>query len=374
MEGNIARMAAVFLIGFGLMSGSLRAHEDNAYTHSALGLFTPRMEWMKSLPDTVRLSELALPGTHDSSTFNLLQTLPAFPGLGYTIYSDIVVTQAMDFERQLRVGIRVLDLRLRSTKDGFRLYHGPVDLHLSFESALDSVKKFLKANPSETVLIRVREEQHPATDFAGSQREAFDSFMQRYQDYHFSAVRLSSTLGQARGKFVVLWDHSDFNRFGLRYSALVAQDKYSLTTNWDLHSKVEEVVAHLKRASTGEKGQFYINYLSGSGGAFPYFVASGHVSPQDDAARLSTGQISWLNEGTNPHFPRTTCLFSLCTISFEGTNTVTRDTLNAISAHLPTNQWSSSVTRTVGIVMADFPGDSLIGAIIENNVVLRAIE
>ncbi|MGH8464228.1 MAG: hypothetical protein ACRER5_08775, partial [Pseudomonas sp.] len=46
-------------------------HLDEAYSHDAHDRFTDKSNWMKSIRDDVQLSELALPGTHDSATFDV---------------------------------------------------------------------------------------------------------------------------------------------------------------------------------------------------------------------------------------------------------------------------------------------------------------
>jgi len=101
-----------------------------------------------------------------------------------------------------------------------------------------------------------------------------------------------------------------------------------------------------------------MNYLSGSGVGtshrlpFPYFVVSGHGHPATDANRLSTGRTtpawnSW------PDFPRVNCFLGICTIAFEGTNTLTYGGI-----------LNGYYTKRVGIIMTDFPGWDLINRII----------
>ncbi|WP_225917281.1 phosphatidylinositol-specific phospholipase C domain-containing protein [Pseudomonas xanthosomatis] len=131
------------------------AHSDDAYSHDAKDAFTDKSAWMSAIRDNVRLSELALAGTHDSATFDT----SVFP-----IVDDIVRTQTLNFDEQLKYGIRVLDLRIRRTGDAFALHHGPVYLDKMFGNALQSIERFLKANPSETVLFRIKEEHTAASD------------------------------------------------------------------------------------------------------------------------------------------------------------------------------------------------------------------
>ncbi|MCE7762233.1 phosphatidylinositol-specific phospholipase C domain-containing protein [Pseudomonas putida] len=333
------------------LGNTAQAHPDDAYSHDANDPFTDKSRWMQSIRDSVQLSEMALPGTHDSATFNV----SLFP-----VIDDIVGTQSLNFDEQLKYGIRVLDLRIRRTGDALALHHGPVYLDKMFGSALRSIKGFLEVNPSETVLIRVREEHTPDPQVTVSLAEVFDRYMQQFASVHLQAPRTDLTLGEARGKFVVLSNVSNLNPYGLRYGDFDIQDDFALTTNWSLHDKYIKIMHQLYRAAAGDPKTFYVNYLSGAVGAFPYFVASGHVSPATDAPRLSTGLVSAGDVAWYTAFPRTTCLLGLCTISFEGTNVLTRDDLKGLNA-------MGTARRTVGIIMADFPGDSLIANIIANN-------
>ncbi|MFJ4346084.1 phosphatidylinositol-specific phospholipase C [Pseudomonas sp. NPDC089401] len=344
---NLAALCGLLV----LLGVDARAHTDDAYSHDPHDAFADQRDWMKSIRDDVHLSEMALPGTHDSSTFDKM----LFP-----IVDDIVVTQTLSFDEQLRYGIRVLDLRLRRTGDSLALHHGSVYLDKMFGSALRSVERFLQANPSETVLLRVREEHTADANVTVRLVEVFERYMKEFSAVYLRAPRSNVTLGEARGKFVVLSNVASLNPYGLSYGNFDIQDDYYLFTNWSLHEKFMKVMRQLYRGAAGDPGKFYVNYLSGSGGSFPYFVASGHVLPGTGAPRLSTGLVTLGDDDRYPRFPRTTCLGRLCTISFEGTNVLTRDDLKSLND-------SGTSRRTVGIIMADFPGASLIANIIANN-------
>jgi hypothetical protein len=153
-----------------------------------------------------------------------------------------------------------------------------------------------------------------------------------------------------RGRLVVLQNFDAGGKYGLPYGELDAQDEYNLGTNWDLYWKWEKVRDQLNKANGGPSDTKYINYLSGSGGVFPYFVASGHSSPGTGAPRLATGLTTPGWNSSYPDFPRVDCFIGICTIAFEGTNILTSDRLGNY--------------KRVGIIMADFPGPDLINNII----------
>lgn len=111
------------------------------------------------------------------------------------------------------------------------------------------------------------------------------------------------TLGSVRGKIVVLDNFSQTTKYGLNYADRAQfniQDDFRFTTNWDLYRKWEETKTQLKSADVAKcigKEGFFVNYLSGAYGAFPYFVASGHITSGTGAPRLSTGLTTLTSRG-----------------------------------------------------------------------------
>lgn len=318
------------------------AHSDPAYFRNADDGFATYNNWMKGIGDSTPLSQLALPGTHDSSTFKS--------------GSDIVKTQTISFSEQLNYGIRFFDIRVRHTSDRFALHHGIVFLDVMFGDFLGSVTDFLRQNPSETVLFRLKEEQDPDNNNSRSLGQTLKYYLDTYGSYLLTQST-GVTLREARGKYIVISDNSQFDPYGISYSNFAKQDEYNLKTNWDLYKKWEAVKAQLYTTRNGNLWQFYINYLSGSGGSFPYFVASGHVDPGTSASRLSTGLTTPGWKDSYPDFPRVNCFIGICTIAFEGTNILTRDYLKAYPGR----------KRNCGVVIGDFFGTDLIKTILSEN-------
>jgi 1-phosphatidylinositol phosphodiesterase len=316
-------------------------HGNAGYSHNADN-GAHNNEWMASIPDLVRLSELSLPGTHDTMSF--------YGG-------DAVQTQSMPLVIQLKTGLRVLDIRTRHVKDSFAIHHGVIFQHVYFgRGVLEPVIAFLEHHPRETVLMRVKEEHTPA-DNTRTFGETFDWYLNTYGGWKHIWKPTSSnpTLGEVRGKIVIL-PQGFGSEYGLAYSNFDKQDDYKLTTNWDLYAKWQKVKAQLVKANKAKgSGEYFINYLSGSTGSFPYFVASGHSSPGTSAPRLATGLTTPGWNSSYPNFPRTSCFIGICTISFEGTNVLTYEYIKRGNV------------KYTGIVMADFPGSGLINEIIALN-------
>ena len=77
--------------------------------------------WMARLPDSHLLSQLSLPGTHD--------TCALYNGFSF----GFAKCQAWALADQLNAGIRFIDIRCRHLGDRFAIYHGVIDQRISFD-------------------------------------------------------------------------------------------------------------------------------------------------------------------------------------------------------------------------------------------------
>ncbi|HSX62283.1 MAG TPA: phosphatidylinositol-specific phospholipase C domain-containing protein [Tahibacter sp.] len=335
------------------------AHDHSAYSHDS-GISHENADWMANVADQRRLADLSLPGTHDTMTYALNDDdYTATQG----VITDVAMTQNKSLRQQLLAGVRVLDIRCRRTPyNNFDIYHGSIDTGFDFDDVLLDVTDFLADHPTETVLMRLKPEGNDGTM---SFEDVLDTYVDdsRYASYFWKnssselATGSSNTrLGDVRGKIVVLANFSG-ERFGIDYASANIQDEYELDTNWDLYDKWVDVKEQFQASNTSTEGSrgFYINFLSGSGGSFPYFVASGHSSPGTSAPRLWTGLTTITSPNKYPDFPRLDCLFGECSIYFEGTNVLTYDYLD-----------DANITFA-GIVYSDFPGHGLIDRVIALN-------
>lgn len=352
MAKNLIRRSAragILLAGLTALGVALAtpasAHATDGYSHdSTIG--ATNTDWMMWLPNKTLLSELSIPGTHDTGASR-------FGG-------DAALTQSMDLQEQLKSGIRAWDIRLKKESDGrLRIYHGIARQGQEFEAdVLATASSFLDAHPNETILMRVKDESDPATP-------GFDSLVKAGLDKYsrvYKGTGDNPALRDIRGKIVVLQNFTSTTRLGIPYGSLVAQDQYHLNTNWDLANKWRAIKGHLDAAQTGPRTTTYINYLSGSGGSFPYFVASGHSDPRTGAPNLLTGMTRGVintcgsNSSCIPEFPSVNCFLGTCSVAFEGTNVLTMNEINRRAR-----------PSRFGIVMSDFPGKGLIQSVIAAN-------
>lgn len=160
-------------------------------------------EWMKNIPDSNLISELNIPGTHD--------TCARFIRL-----SHITQCQDKSVTQQLNMGIRFIDLRVRLHRKRLVLVHGIATCYedkkkrkpLLLDSVISECRKFLSANPDETILLSLKR------DDGVSSEETFDFFFKNHikNDAFWYLENRIPTLGEVRGKIVL------FNRCAVDFS------------------------------------------------------------------------------------------------------------------------------------------------------------
>ncbi len=319
-----------------------KAHNHTAYSHDSNVNLNMR-DWMSKLSDNLTINEMSIPGTGNS--------------MSYGNYTDFSLTQSMDLKTQLESGIRFLDLSVNYNGDlDFRVVNGLVDLNTTLVDVLEDVSEFLNYNREEVVLVKISKNNSESKDFGYSIRRAIENA--NLDRYIFDGSKnYNPTLGEARGKIIILADYTGNTWRAIPYKRNTEiQDNNYLTTNWDLYSKWEKVKEFLNKTNKRHsKNIRYVNYLTGSGGSFPYFVASGHVSSGTNDARLSTGLTEPGFSNHYPDFPRVNRFGVFATIAFEGTNTLTH-------SYILEND-----IKFTGIVVIDFPGKGIIKDIINLN-------
>jgi hypothetical protein len=168
---------------------------DNEATHE---------DWMSWIPDTVRLMDLSLPGTHDT-----MADCDEQDGTLDCVLEGWTETQGLILANQLRAGIRVLDIRLRNKNNLLDVHHGPTNLG-SLGVVVEALSDFLTIHPTETILMALKSEYGPD----GSDRHMAEVFKAEYWDQYPSLFWTSGTrsgsyctvptLGDVRGKVVLI--------------------------------------------------------------------------------------------------------------------------------------------------------------------------
>ncbi len=183
-------------------------------------------DWMSKIPSDYLISEINLPGTHDSCA-------------QYVKCPYFSKCQNMSVYEQLHIGIRFIDLRVERVDDRLRLVHGIAKCYrdarhkegLYLDRILRDCFTFLKNNPSETIIISLKR------DNGGTSEEAFDTFFNEYlhTDDPWYLENRVPTLGEVRGKAVLFnrcaveWEnnrcaYTDYNT-GLNFSGFPDQSR-----------------------------------------------------------------------------------------------------------------------------------------------------
>lgn len=210
--------------------------------------------WMGSINGSYLLSEISIPGTHDS-------------GALYEPFPGTAKCQDLTIGEQLDIGVRFLDIRCRHYQDAFLIHHGVIYQNLSFDEVLEDTIDFLKSNPTECIIMCIKEE-FDAYDNTRSFEETFNSYVMKNPDMWYFTTSVP-TLNEARGKIVLMrrfpgsrgisatnWpDNTTFTNSFLR-----VQDYYNISSN---NTKWNMVTALLNEAYSGPQGTLYLNFTSG---------------------------------------------------------------------------------------------------------------
>jgi 1-phosphatidylinositol phosphodiesterase len=296
-------------------------------------------DWMRGVPDGTSLAALSLPGTHETM---------AIHGGAYTQTQEDFGDSGATLTAQLNAGIRMIDIRARvNTGNTFTIHHGATYQNANFDDVLGRLTDFLTAHPTETVVLRLKQEctgeLGSCTDATGQQGfpDIFDAYVARRPSLFWmpSVTRASAAtmppLGAVRGKVVLSVMNGPrggrFTNYGLAQfsgwndgSSTYVQDAYTVSSIGAIPTKRDQVRRFLDTTSAGDPTAMYVNFASGSSiFATPAQVAGGALGVQG----VNPFLLVYLNEGPEVHTP---------------------------------------VVRT-GALMLDFPGGSLINRIISYN-------
>lgn len=240
----LALLAMVALVGIGAKSYSDASEGTSFENRPGSDFCEKNTAWMKSLPDSTRLSAIAMPGTHDTcATRNGIS-------LGFA------KCQSWKLEDQLRAGIRFLDIRCKHLEDEFHIYHGSIDQKMTFREVMQVCRDFLKSCPSECIVMSVKEEG-AGKDNRRSFQETFAVETEASRSLLVLGTEIP-TLGQVRGK-IFLVDRVGSLK-GFPWDGLVKQDDYQAEIE-----KKRNLIRDTYAKAVQDRGQrWFINYCSGT--------------------------------------------------------------------------------------------------------------
>ena len=143
-----------------------------------------RSDWMAALEDTARLNSLTIPGTHDSGALHSIAEISG-------------KCQTLSIKEQLQIGVRFLDIRLQLVNNELKVVHSFVDQMTDFEDTLNDMVTFIRENPSEFLLVSIKEDASPKrSDLAFE--DVLETMLLSYGEVS-AANTLPETVGDARG-------------------------------------------------------------------------------------------------------------------------------------------------------------------------------
>lgn len=252
--------------------------------------------WMGWVKDSTQVNELDIPGTHDSFAYDLPDA----------VIKSVAKTQKIDIKEQLNIGCRFLDIRFNQDLAG---RHGIIDCKDGLWKAMEWIANFLKENPKETIIMRMRLENE---DNVSILNYNLNMLLTQYSQYFWrnGGKKAWPTIGEVRGKIIVLDNlEGDFfvsNGIGLKYNGgapyLLIQDIYDPKDKLDVGQasnpnnltkyKYKVVKENIDIPYDPNKEKInYVSAVSGWAGA-----AGNGLSPKDYADYMNHRVVDYIKE------------------------------------------------------------------------------
>ncbi|KAL1890664.1 hypothetical protein Cpir12675_005299 [Ceratocystis pirilliformis] len=236
--------------------------------------FVQNPAWMSTVRDDVLLSQLSIPGTHNSMTDR--------------IGKIELQSQKSPLNVQLHSGIRYFDISGRIVNNDLQVYHRDTPTGYNFGDVFSTIFGFLDANPREVVILRIQKE------YFYDRTSAFSQVLNKYLtpgtllgNAAANRVYVPSgdkaripTLGELRGRLVILQDFKkkdSFRYFGIPWSSSTISS-YSFRPSpgnvlkgarWSLTQ------CSLRKIGWSSAKTLFITHTSVSYGARPVDIAGG---------------------------------------------------------------------------------------------------
>lgn len=216
--------------------------------------------WMSKLNDSLYLSQLSIPGTHDA-------------GACYEPVAGVAKCQNLSISEQLNIGVRFLDIRCRHLKNRFVIHHGPISQNQGFEEVLLTCRRFLQQHPGECIIMSVKEEYIPEK-CSRSFAQTFNTYIQQQPSLWYLGETVPD-LKEARGKIVLLRRFASPVTLGIDASGWKLNNTFNIAGNRanlrvednfivsDTPGKWKSFCSFLDEARRSDKHTLYIGFASG---------------------------------------------------------------------------------------------------------------
>lgn len=328
----MAILSALLLTLMGCAPGAANCYKGYISPYSFDADAARHTSWMAAVQDHVNLSSLSVPGSHDTMTY----------GMPDNIWLQC---QNHNLSTQLRAGLRYFDIRGRLVNDTIGIYHSIGYTGYTLTDVVQDMFGFLEENPSEAIIMRLKEEGTPV----GDARDANRTFEEVFNDFRFKKDTAAGfekhlfqpdapakqsdflpTLGAVRGKVLLLQEFpSENDPYGLVWDSelMELEDFWEIPSADHLGEKwtaIEEAL-DLAREAPDDNSALHVSHLSASVGVLPIEAAAGPMTRRE---------IKGMNDRTG--------------------------------------EWLEKGEGRTGVVIVDFPGGKLVDAVIARNEGLRA--
>ena len=158
-------------------------------------------QWMKPLDDSRLVADLSLPGSHDACTAEGWNN----PYIGF-IHEMTAKCQDLTIQEQLKVGMRVFDLRpehdLDGTKYVLRCSHGTAGTKMYVSDFFKTLKQWLAAHPTEFCIVT--SELSATKDKTAWGKDFYALLTSDEFKGLFAGFKARLTVGEMRGKVLLL--------------------------------------------------------------------------------------------------------------------------------------------------------------------------
>jgi hypothetical protein len=185
---------------------------------------------MTALSDSLVLTDISIPGTHDTCT--------------YTSTSSLSKCQTYNIEEQFAFGVRFFDLRVKFKDDILAMYHGVDDLNIIFSDVLTVFKTLLEQNPGEVILYRFMREDSTQLGIDSHTDTAFITEMKAEMaaaglPFYDSSTVSTFLLSENRGRAICIEYNSKRTEDGYNMSVYRALTD-TFTVGWSLSDFVTD--------------------------------------------------------------------------------------------------------------------------------------
>ena len=267
------------------------------YSAPTNGGFTNK-DWMSAIDDETKINAISIPGTHDSCAL-------------YEPIDSVAKCQDYTVADQLDMGVRFLDLRCFVIGKKIMMCHDVILQGKYLNEILDDCISFLKENPTETVIVSIRDEKKPSSVNFSSMVEGI---IEKNKDMWYTQNALPK-LGEVRGKLVLFNRFTKENEIGLQAASWRDNDEFkiynwtyyiSVQDNYDIGTDIEKKWEAVKRQfyraqynNNYDSDTLFINFISGyiTEGLLPNLsVAAKELNARtnsylDGAGKICTGIV-----------------------------------------------------------------------------------